>query len=129
MDEATQNRLRGDLEERKRSLDRELASMAVEIRSIGVDQGDENGGLGNHFAEDGSNMTEAERLSTISSDFAAINSQIEQALVRMDEGTYGICQRCGEPIAEARLEAFPYVAYCITCQGALEREEALRAGR
>ena len=39
-----------------------------------------------------------------------------------------MCQRCGKPIGEERLEAFPYVAYCIECQSLIEREQALRAG-
>jgi RNA polymerase-binding transcription factor DksA len=47
----------------------------------------------------------------------------------MDQGQYGICQRCGKPINPERLEAFPYVTFCIDCQSLLERERALRLGR
>ena len=47
----------------------------------------------------------------------------------MANGAYGICQRCGKPINEERLEAFPYVAFCIDCQSLLERQQALRFGR
>ena len=105
-----------------------LLGMADEIRAIGIDQDDENGSLGNHIADDGSNVTEAERLVTISEDFQQLLGQINEALERMDEGAYGTCLRCGKPIGEARLEAFPYVAYCIECQSIIEREQALRAG-
>jgi RNA polymerase-binding transcription factor DksA len=38
---------------------------------------------------------------------------IERALVRMDEGTYGTCEVCGNPISEARLEMLPATRYCI----------------
>jgi DnaK suppressor protein len=40
---------------------------------------------------------------------------IEAALVRIDEGHYGVCERCGEPIREERLEALPYTRLCMAC--------------
>jgi DnaK suppressor protein len=39
--------------------------------------------------------------------------EIERALAKFDEGTYGVCERCGQPIAEPRLEAMPATRYCI----------------
>ncbi len=42
--------------------------------------------------------------------------QIEAALARLDSGAFGRCQRCGQRIAEERLEALPWAAYCIECQ-------------
>ena len=42
-------------------------------------------------------------------------TQIRSALKRMQEGTYGECVQCGEPIAEKRLEAIPHATLCITC--------------
>jgi DnaK suppressor protein len=47
---------------------------------------------------------------------AKILTAIEEALVRMDKGSYGICRDCGEPIAEARLRAIPWTRVCITCK-------------
>lgn len=41
---------------------------------------------------------------------------IEDALVRIDKGIYGICVQCEEPIPERRLEYYPYAARCIACQ-------------
>lgn len=129
MDEQTMARLRASLEERRAEIEREVGFMSDEIRSIGEEQGNENGSLGNHMAEDGSNVMEAERLSTISEDLRALMNQINAALERMDEGAYGACQRCGKQINEERLEAFPYVAHCIDCQSRIEREQSLRVGR
>ena len=40
---------------------------------------------------------------------------IDKALQRIEEGSYGQCQRCGEEIDEARLQAVPYAAHCIDC--------------
>lgn len=45
---------------------------------------------------------------------------IDEALGRVDDGTYGICGECEQPIAKARLEALPYTRYCIECARKLE---------
>jgi DnaK suppressor protein len=42
--------------------------------------------------------------------------QVEAALQRLDEGTFGNCVRCGRPIPPERLEAIPWAAHCIDCQ-------------
>ena len=47
---------------------------------------------------------------------AKILQAIEEALVRIEKGTYGVCRDCGEPIAEARLNAIPWTRVCITCK-------------
>ena len=47
---------------------------------------------------------------------AKILQAIEEALHRLDEGSYGVCRDCGEPIAEARLTAIPWTRVCIACK-------------
>jgi DnaK suppressor protein len=47
---------------------------------------------------------------------AKILQAIEEALWRMEKGTYGICRDCGEPIAPARLDAIPWTRVCISCK-------------
>jgi DnaK suppressor protein len=47
---------------------------------------------------------------------AKILQAIEEALWRMEKGTYGVCRDCGEPIAAARLNAIPWTRVCITCK-------------
>jgi DnaK suppressor protein len=47
--------------------------------------------------------------------------QIEDALRRMDAGSYGRCSNCGEAINTLRLEAVPYTRYCVNCQELAER--------
>ncbi len=47
-------------------------------------------------------------------------ADIDQALLRIEEGSYGICQRCGKEIDERRLEAVPTARYDAQCQTALE---------
>ena len=50
-------------------------------------------------------------------------ADIDQALMRMDEGTYGECVRCGKPIDERRLEAMPTARYDAACQAQIEASE------
>ena len=47
---------------------------------------------------------------------AKILQAIEEALQRMEKGTYGICRDCGDPIAPARLQAIPWTRVCIACK-------------
>ena len=53
---------------------------------------------------------------------------VVSALQRIDEGSFGTCERCSEPIAERRLEALPFARYCIDCQRVVEEEERMATG-
>ncbi len=55
-------------------------------------------------------------------------ADIDQALMRMDEGSYGVCISCGHPIDERRLEAMPTARYDAACQTAIDRAKGNRAG-
>ena len=46
---------------------------------------------------------------------------IDNALIRIEQGKYGICMKCGKHIPEARLEAIPYAVMCIECKSSDER--------
>jgi len=66
----------------------------------------------------GDGTTEAvERLATTATarSIAASITDIDRALVKVDEGTYGICDSCGDPIGEARLDALPAASLCVGC--------------
>jgi DnaK suppressor protein len=52
-------------------------------------------------------------------------ADIDQALLRMKEGSYGQCARCDQPIDERRLEAVPTARYDAACQAAIEANEGL----
>ena len=47
--------------------------------------------------------------------------EVRAALERMRDGTYGICERCDEPIKPKRLEALPWARYCVSCQDHFDR--------
>ena len=51
----------------------------------------------------------------------ATEERIERALAKLDEGSYGICDRCGKPIPPARMEAAPESVLCVTCASAAGR--------
>jgi DnaK suppressor protein len=77
---------------------------------------------GNHLADVGTDLGEQETMLTLESNEREILAQVERALQRLDEGVYGQCERCGQPIPFERLEALPYATRCITCQAAVERD-------
>ena len=75
---------------------------------------------GEDQADTGSKTFEREHEMSLAASHREILGQTERALARIDDGTYGICERCGNPIGKARLKAFPRATLCMTCK---EREE------
>ncbi|HET9672102.1 MAG TPA: TraR/DksA C4-type zinc finger protein [Actinomycetota bacterium] len=66
----------------------------------------------------GDGTTEAvERLNRVGTarELGAMLEDVDRALVKLEDGTYGICDRCGRLIPEARLDARPWSALCVTC--------------
>ena len=53
---------------------------------------------------------------------------VVSALQKIEDGSYGTCERCSEPIAEKRLDALPFARYCINCQRLVEEEERMATG-
>jgi DnaK suppressor protein len=54
-------------------------------------------------------------------------SKIDEALARIGDGSFGLCEECSEPIAVERLKARPVTTLCIECKAAQEEREQLRA--
>jgi RNA polymerase-binding protein DksA len=79
------------------------------------------GGADNHLAEAATGTLDREIDYTLEGNSEQVIQQIDEALARIDAGTFGTCTRCGRPIAEERLEARPWAALCIDCQRLLER--------
>lgn len=112
MEQQTLDRLRRELEE-------ERAQHLELLDDYGADPyGDEVKDLqiGNDGFADSAQATEerSELLGQIDVARRRVQ-QIDQALEQMDEGTYGICERCGEPIQPERLEVRPLSVRCIDC--------------
>jgi|UniRef100_A0A7C3Z417 RNA polymerase-binding protein DksA len=73
-----------------------------------------------HIADLSSDTYQKEIASQLTTQERKILFEIEEALRRIKEGKYGICERCGAEIAEERLAALPYCRYCIKCQKEIE---------
>lgn len=67
------------------------------------------------MAEAGSDNFEQEFTLSLMESGAATLRQIKEALARIDDKTYGICEDCGEKIPKKRLEAIPYATRCVQC--------------
>ena len=87
----------------------------IEEQTFATSQSDLSGEVSfdEENADAGTFTFERERDLSIENNVRDLMRKIERALGRMDEGTYGICSRCGKPIEKARLKALPYVDLCI----------------
>jgi RNA polymerase-binding transcription factor DksA len=65
--------------------------------------------------------SEWSRLTGLAEAAASELRQVDDALARMDAGTYGVCLNCGNPIPAARLEVRPFAEYCVACAEKLGR--------
>lgn len=67
------------------------------------------------FAEQAVELENGETLVALDREVNMELREIERALRRIEDGTFGECTECGEPIAEPRLDALPYTSMCIDC--------------
>jgi DnaK suppressor protein len=75
---------------------------------------------GDDEADAGVKTFEREHEFVMTSNARNLLEQTEKALARIDAGSYGVCESCGQPIGKARLMAFPRAVLCVTCK---QREE------
>jgi len=87
----------------------------IEEQSFATSQSDISGEVSfdEENADAGTFTFERERDLSIENNVRDLLGKIDRALARMDDGTYGICSRCGKPIEKARLKALPYTDLCI----------------
>ncbi len=74
-----------------------------------------------HMADMGSDSYEIENTIGLLSSERKILAEINEALDRIENGTYGICEGKGESIPKARIEAIPWARYCVTCATLVEK--------
>lgn len=77
--------------------------------------------LDNHLAETATVTLDREIDYTLEENASHVLAAIDAALERIDQGTYGICSTCGNPIPAERLQALPYASQCIDCKRRDER--------
>jgi len=76
-----------------------------------------------HMADMSSDTYERELSMNIASSEQEVLYQIDEALKRVEEGTYGTCQQCSKVIGMSRLKAVPYTSLCIGCQRTKEQQK------
>lgn len=102
-------------------------SLQAEVSQLAGEAGCEVGG-DDEFGEASSVTVDLDRDQTLIAVAAVRAGEIEQALERMDRGSYGVCRGCREPIARARLTAVPWADQCVSCKaGGLSSRMRVRA--
>lgn len=98
--------LREQLEAERASLRRELEELGYGSEGLKYDQ---------NFADSSQVTAERGETEALASTLTSDLMDVERALAKFDNGTYGLCEGCKGEIAAARLEAMPAARYCITC--------------
>ena len=73
------------------------------------------------MADDGTDAFEQAVGVALQRKIEATFEEVERALAKFEDGTYGLCEACGARIDRARLEVLPYAEYCLGCQSRQER--------
>lgn len=105
---------RARLEEMRARLAQDL-QQARETRLSNLPPPDEPS-YSNHLADEGSLTYQQEENLAVERHLERQLGEVEAALARVEDGTYGICEHCGRPIDEERLEALPTATWCIDCK-------------
>jgi DnaK suppressor protein len=113
-----------EVAEVRRALKEDAAGLRGEIAKaeseIAERLGDAVGDAGDDPADAGAKTFEREHELALTHNARELLEQTERALARVDAGTYGVCDSCGQPIGKARLMAFPRAVLCVSCK---QREE------
>jgi RNA polymerase-binding protein DksA len=107
------------LAERKR-VQEAINYLHEEGRGANENESDQNS-FDNHLADTATVTLDREIDYTLEENEERLLAAIDDALKRIDAGTFGICRTCGRPIDEERLEALPYTTQCIECKRKEER--------
>lgn len=100
-----------------------------QMTGLAKESAQEMPGYSLHMADSGTDNFDRDfALSLLSADQDAVY-EIEEALKRIEKGSYGVCELTGKPIPHARLEAIPWTRFTVQAQAQLERDGALRQRR
>ncbi|MER7964286.1 TraR/DksA family transcriptional regulator [Streptomyces sp. WAC8370] len=109
---------RGELQSEADRLRTEIDSSERSLQGMMRDSGD---GAGDDEADTGSKNITREHELALAATAREVLTQTERALERLDAGTYGLCENCGNPIGKARMQAFPRATLCVECKQKQER--------
>lgn len=105
------------LTELRRALDEQRANLRKEIEEQGGDPDSDDAAIDveRNFADSAHSTAERARMLSVMKALRANLRWVDRALRKMDVGSYGTCERCGEPIPLERLEALPWAILCVDC--------------
>jgi RNA polymerase-binding protein DksA len=109
---------RAELQSEALRLGSEIASAEEGLAGLMRDSGD---GAGDDDADTGTKNITREHEMALAANAREMLVQTERALERLDAGTYGLCENCGNPIGKARMQAFPRATLCVECKQKQER--------
>ncbi|MGW6273126.1 TraR/DksA family transcriptional regulator [Streptomyces sp. NPDC055060] len=109
---------RAELQSEALRLGSEISSSEDALAGLMRDSGD---GAGDDDADTGTKNITREHEMSLAANAREMLEQTERALERLDAGTYGICENCGNPIGKARMQAFPRATLCMDCKQKQER--------
>jgi RNA polymerase-binding protein DksA len=115
---STRDRFRRRLEDERVRLTQMIRDIEEEREEVRLTETSSDRSPDPNTAEGGSLAFEMEKELSILENTRDILAKVEEALVRIEDGTYGVCDVCGEAIPVARLEALPYTKMCVTCASA-----------
>lgn len=106
------------LAELRRALEEQRDNLRREILDLGGDPDSDEAAIDveRGFADSGHSTAERARMLSVIKALRANLRWVERALTKMGLGTYGVCERCGRPIAVERLEALPWAILCMDCK-------------
>ena len=97
----------------RRDLTAERDRLEGQINSLEPGHGAASPDFDDNFADSGQVAAEQGENKVLASQLRAELEEVERALAKLDDGTYGTCDSCGQPISAARLEAMPAARFCI----------------
>ncbi|HAX82122.1 MAG TPA: hypothetical protein DCY40_06110 [Actinobacteria bacterium] len=115
---STQDRFRRRLNDEQLRLTEMIRDIDAEREEIRLTETSSDRSPDPNTAEGGSLAFEMEKELSILENTRDILAKVEDALSRIDDGTYGACDVCGDAIPVARLEALPYTKMCVNCASA-----------
>ena len=110
---------RADESFRKR-LEDERGRLIVDLERLAVTEQD-NPGYSTHIADDATEVLENTKNHALRQNLQRLLGKANDALAKLDKGTYGLCEDCGDKIDRARLKALPSATLCIRCQKQREK--------
>jgi RNA polymerase-binding protein DksA len=127
MTKAERERYRSQLKELARRMNGDVDTPREE--AMQAQGGEASGNLSNapmHLADLGTENFQQELSLSLLEGKTGLLTDVSDALQRLDDSTFGVCENCQQPISKERLDALPFTRHCIDCASRLDHDDAVR---